>query len=170
LVFPYFPSPVFYFRFFMARKSRHSVFDLPLLELQCMKALWALGEATVEDIRARLLPARPLAYTTVMTVMDRLARKGMVTRRKRGRAHVYSSVVAEAAVRERALERLVENFFGGSRDELRNYLAGAPQKDVKTPFPEPKPLPRPEARAKARPARRARARPAAAEKIDDALL
>ena len=53
----------------MPRKSPDSLFDLPPLELQCMKALWSLGEATVEDIRASLMPRRPLAYTTVMTTM-----------------------------------------------------------------------------------------------------
>lgn len=154
----------------MARKSRQSLFDLPSLELQCMKALWALGEATVEDIRARLLPARPLAYTTVMTVMDRLTRKGMVTRRKRGRAHVYSSAVAEDAVREHALGRLVETFFGGSREKLRDHLAGASPRDFKIPYPEPKPPPRPDARAKPRRAHKAKVRPAAAKGIDEALL
>jgi BlaI family transcriptional regulator, penicillinase repressor len=154
----------------MARKSRNSLFDLPSLELQCMKALWALGEATVEDIRARLLPTRPLAYTTVMTVMDRLARKGMAERRKRGRAHLYSSAIAQEAVREHALERLVENFFGGSREQLRNHLAGASPGDFKMSFPEPKPLPRPEAHSKPRPARKAKTQAGAAGKIDEALL
>ncbi len=106
----------------MARKSRNSRLDLPPLELECMKALWTLGQATVEDIRGRLFPQRPLAYTTVMTVMDRLARKGAVEREKRGRAHLYRASVPEALIRERALGRLVENFFRGSRQELRRYL------------------------------------------------
>jgi BlaI family transcriptional regulator, penicillinase repressor len=154
----------------MARKSRNSLFDLPPLELQCMRALWALGEATVEEIRARLLPARPLAYTTVMTVMDRLARKGVAQRRKRGRAHLYTSAVAEEAVREHALGRLVENFFSGSREQLRDHLAGARASDFKIPVPEPPPAPRPETRSKPRPARQAKPRPAAAENIDPALL
>jgi BlaI family transcriptional regulator, penicillinase repressor len=145
----------------MARKSRNSLFDLPPLELECMKALWALGKATVEDIRARLMPTRPLAYTTVMTVMDRLARKGIAQRRKQGRAHLYSSAVAEESVREHAVNRLVENFFAGSREHLRTHLAGAAKsragyKAQATPEP-------------ARPAKRERAAPRA-EKIDPALL
>lgn len=123
----------------MARKSRPNLFDLPALELECMKALWALGEATVEDIRARLVPVRPLAYTTILTVMDRLARKGMVERTKRGRAHVYTSAIPEASVRDYAVERLVENFFGGSREELRAHLAGAVPGDFKARTPEPQP-------------------------------
>lgn len=87
-----------------------------------MKALWILGKATVEEIRAQLLPERPLAYTTVMTVMGRLARKGVVEREKRGRSHLYRPSVSEEAVRERALNQFVESFFQGSRDRLRLHL------------------------------------------------
>ncbi len=87
-----------------------------------MKALWALGEGTVHEIRFRLLAERPLAYTTVMTVMDRLARKGVVERQKRGRAHLYRALVAERLVCDHALQRLIENFFLGSRERLRQYL------------------------------------------------
>jgi BlaI family transcriptional regulator, penicillinase repressor len=108
----------------MAKSGRDQRLDLPPLELECMQALWARGEATVHEIRAELFNQRPLAYTTVMTVMDRLARKGVVDRRKRGRAHVYRPAISEAEVRERALGRLVENFFRGSREELRRHLEG----------------------------------------------
>ncbi len=87
-----------------------------------MKALWDLGRGTVHEIRARLFPKRPLAYTTVMTVMDRLARKGIVGREKRGRAHLYRPSIGEDPIRERAIARLVENFFQGSRERLGQYL------------------------------------------------
>jgi BlaI family transcriptional regulator, penicillinase repressor len=150
----------------MARKSRNNPFDLPALELKCMKALWALGEATVEDIRASLLPARPLAYTTVMTVMDRLAHKGLVERQKRGRAHLYTSAVREESVREHAVSRLVENFFGGSREELRTHLSGAPRGESSAPPAEPISRPRLVSRA----ARKPKAPAPPAEGIDPALL
>ena len=87
-----------------------------------MKALWIAGKATVHEIRAGLLPDRPLAYTTVMTVMDRLARKGIVQRVKRGRAHLYHPVVSEGIICEFALKQLVDTFFRGSQDELQNHL------------------------------------------------
>jgi len=108
----------------MANRQRDQRLDLPPLELECMKALWQHGRATVHEIRAALLPQRPLAYTTVMTVMNRLARKGAVERSKQGRAHVYQVVVSAAEVREHALARLLENFFHDSRDELRRQLEG----------------------------------------------
>src|SRR5579864_597934 len=107
---------------FMPRKTHNHRLDLPSLELECMKALWTLGESTVHGIRSELLATRPLAYTTVMTIMDRLARKGAVAREKRGRAHVYRPAVTDAEVRDRALDRLVGNFFLGSRQRLREFL------------------------------------------------
>ena len=63
---------------------------LPPLELECLKALWSLGEASVKDVQAALVRDRKLAYTTVMTILERLARKGGVMRRKSGRAYLYS--------------------------------------------------------------------------------
>lgn len=106
----------------MARKTANHPLDLPQLELDCMRMLWALGEGTVHDIRNRLLPERTLAYTTVLTVMDHLARKGVVERRRGGRALVYRALITEHEAREHALNRLTRNFFVSSRDRLRDYL------------------------------------------------
>jgi predicted transcriptional regulator len=120
----------------MARKTRNHRLDLPPLELDCMRALWALGQATVHEVRARLFPERPLAYTTVMTVMDHLKGKGLVERERRGRPYVYRPLVTEDAVREHALDRLTRNFFVNSRDQLRDYLVGSAS-PVRTPEPAP---------------------------------
>jgi predicted transcriptional regulator len=121
----------------MANRKRDQRLDLPPLELECMKTLWRRGRATVHEIRAALLPERPLAYTTVMTIMNRLARKGAVDRSRHGRAHVYQAAVSVAEVREQALTRLLENFFRDSRDELRHHLEGggfAPAPGAESPL------------------------------------
>jgi len=60
------------------RSPRRSLLDLAPLELDCMNTLWPMGEATVREIRDRLAERRARAYTTIMTIMDRLARKGVV--------------------------------------------------------------------------------------------
>jgi predicted transcriptional regulator len=57
------------------------------LEVSVMEILWARGESNVRDVIDRL--GRPLAYTTVMTTLDRLYKKGLLTRRKQERAFVY---------------------------------------------------------------------------------
>lgn len=123
----------------MPRKTRNHPLDLPPLELDCMRALWGLGEGTVHEIRARLLPERALAYTTVTTVMDYLSKKELVTRQKRGRAFVYRPRVSQEAAREHALGRLTRNFFDSSRERLRAYLLGdggaSPAPDSRTAAP-----------------------------------
>jgi predicted transcriptional regulator len=97
---------------------RRSVLDLAPLELDCMNTLWPLGAATVREIRERLAQRRPRAYTTIMTIMDRLARKGVVERHKSGRAYVYRARVTAEEARSQALAQLIDNFFAGSKEEL----------------------------------------------------
>jgi predicted transcriptional regulator len=102
---------------------RHSILDLAPLELDCMNALWPAGEATVRDIQEALLPTRPRAYTTIMTILDRLAQKGIVLRRKSGRAWVYQPILTAHEARSQALAHLVDGFFGGSPEGLATHLA-----------------------------------------------
>jgi len=101
-----------------ATASRRAVLDLAPLELDCMNMLWPLGEATVRDIRDALAEKRPRAYTTIMTIMDRLARKGIVERRRVGRAYKYRPNLSREDARAQALGQIIENFFGGSREAL----------------------------------------------------
>ncbi len=97
---------------------RRALLDLAPLELDCMNTLWPMGEGTVREIRDRLAPRRPRAYTTIMTIMDRLARKGVVERRKVGRAYRYRPNLSADEARNQALSQVVENFFGGSKEAL----------------------------------------------------
>ena len=94
----------------------------PPLEIECLKALWGLGEGNVKDVRRAMAGNRNLAYTTVMTVLDRLARKGGVARRKVGRSFVYSPVLSRESLRRLAIRDLVERFFDGSENALVDYL------------------------------------------------
>jgi BlaI family transcriptional regulator, penicillinase repressor len=102
---------------------RHSLLDLAPLELECMNTLWPLGEATVREIRDRLAPRRARAYTTIMTIMDRLARKGVVERKKAGRAYVYRAKLGAEDARAQALTQILDNFFGGSKEALLAHLS-----------------------------------------------
>lgn len=106
--------------------GRKTIYELPPLELECMKVLWRLGEASVREIREQLAATRPLAYTTVETIMDRLTRKAMVSRQKVGKAHRYTPRYERGQARTQAVQALVEHFFGGSRAALRDYLEGLP--------------------------------------------
>ena len=98
----------------------------PPLELLCLKALWPLREGNVKDVQRAVAQTRPLAYTTIMTVLERLAHKGKLTRRKQGRAFVYAPTVSEDEMRRVAVRELVESFFDGSAEGLARFL-GAPE-------------------------------------------
>jgi predicted transcriptional regulator len=116
---------------------RHSILDLAPLELECMSALWQMGEATVRDIHRELSVARKRAYTTVLTIMDRLAQKGIVTRHKVGRAYLYRANLSADEARLKAVEKIVAGFFSGSTDALAAHLAaqGGTTRPVATPEP-----------------------------------
>jgi predicted transcriptional regulator len=94
----------------------------PPLELECLKTLWKIGEANVKDVRDDLAASRSLAYTTVMTLLDRLTRKGAATRRKVGRQFLYSAVLPREVVRKVAVRELVDVLFDGSEAELAAVL------------------------------------------------
>src|ERR1700691_3067252 len=104
---------------------RRALLDLAPLELDCMNTLWPMGQGTVREIRDRLAARRPRAYTTIMTIMDRLARKGVVERRKVGRAYMYSPNLSAEDARTQALGQVIENFCGGSKDALLAQLTAA---------------------------------------------
>lgn len=84
------------------------------LEAAVMNVIWERGEATVEQVRAALQPERQPAYTTVMTVMSRLATKGMLVREKLGRAYVYRAAAEQSEVAGSMLSGLVQRLYGGS--------------------------------------------------------
>src|SRR5690242_9715703 len=113
----------------------------PPLELLCLKALWSLGEANVRDVQQAVAPAKPLAYTTVMTLLERLARKGVVSRRKAGRAFLYAPKAERDALRRVALREFLDAYFEGSEEQLREFLIA--QRGVREPVGAPRFEPEP---------------------------
>jgi predicted transcriptional regulator len=101
------------------------------LELDIMKAVWDRSPITVRDVQAAIRPARNLAYTTVMTIMDRLYHKGFLNRKLESRAHLYEPAIGYEEVRDDALNTLVESFFGGSRERLEEFLQADEEEPVR---------------------------------------
>jgi predicted transcriptional regulator len=92
---------------------------LTRVEAEIMRVLWAKGAATVHTVIAEL--ERPLAYTSVLTMLRVLEQKGYVTHEPSpdgGRAHLYRPTVTQDGVRKSHLRDLVDRFFAGQRDEL----------------------------------------------------
>ncbi len=83
----------------MIRLWKNRAADLGHLETKVMEILWRHGESTVSEAVPRL--ARPLAYTTVMTTLDRLCKKGLLERHKWERAFVYSPRLSRREWEER---------------------------------------------------------------------
>ena len=99
----------------------------PPLELLCLRALWSLGEGNVKAVRQIVAQSRPLAYTTIMTVLDRLVRKGMLARRQVGRSFAYAPQATLDAARRAAVRELLEGYFDGSEEELLQFLQRRPE-------------------------------------------
>lgn len=114
----------------------------PPLELLCLSALWSLGEGNVRDVQQAVAPAKPLAYTTVMTLLERLARKGVVSRRKAGRAFLYAPASERDVLRRIALREFLNTYFDGSEQQLLVFLEaqrGPREPAQRTEFePEPR--------------------------------
>ena len=99
----------------------------PPLELECLKALWGIGEGTVRDVLQVMVGNRKLAYTTVMTVLDRLEKRGGVSRRKQGRSFVYVPKLSREELRRFAVKEVVDRFFEGSEEALARFLKSSQQ-------------------------------------------
>ena len=102
----------------------------PPLELLCLRALWSLGEGNVKAVQQIVAESRPLAYTTIMTVLDRLVRKGMLARRKVGRSFSYAPQSTRDAARRAAVRELLEGYFDGSEEALIVFLQRRPDERV----------------------------------------
>ncbi len=64
------------------------------LEGAVLEALWEEGELSTPAVHEKVGSPRTLAYTTILTVLQRLLKKGLVTRREAGRAHLYSAALS----------------------------------------------------------------------------
>jgi predicted transcriptional regulator len=87
-------------------------------ELPLMHVLWEKGRATVGDVAASLPADPPLAYSTVLTTLRILEAKGYVRHTKEGRAFVYEPIVVHEEASRKAVDHLVNRFFGGSCELL----------------------------------------------------
>lgn len=84
------------------------------LELQILSLLWAGGPLTARQVLERMPDGKPRAYTTVLSVMQVMEKKGLLSHRSAGTTHVYRPRVTRARVLGKTLGRLVKHVFGGN--------------------------------------------------------
>ena len=87
-----------------------------------MKVVWRLGSVTVRDVHASLSRERPLAYTTVMTMMNILESKGFLKKEKADRAYRYKPARPEKAVIASMVREFVNRVFDGAPAALLVHL------------------------------------------------
>lgn len=92
------------------------------LELQVLGVLWDQGPATARDVLEALPDGKPRAYTTVLTVLQVMEKKGLVHHTSQGKAHVYHPRVKRQAVVGEVLRGLVRHAFGGRSSDMVQCL------------------------------------------------
>src|ERR1700753_66592 len=97
----------------VSRKKEKTTRLLTELELQLMNAVWNLGECTVKEVQESLPRDRPLAYTSVATVMKILEQKGVLGIKKGDKAHSYFPKLTRAEYESQTLKHLAAQVFQG---------------------------------------------------------
>ncbi|HJS43005.1 MAG TPA: BlaI/MecI/CopY family transcriptional regulator [Gemmatimonadales bacterium] len=99
--------------------ERHQLTDL---QLAILRVIWDRGEPTVQDIWETLHADRGLAQSTVATMLSRLERRGVVTRRAESRQYHYRAAVTEQDVQHSMVAELTERLFDGDITALMQHL------------------------------------------------
>jgi BlaI family transcriptional regulator, penicillinase repressor len=99
------------------------------LELQILSILWRRGPLPIRVIREALPDGKSRAYTTVLTLVQILEKKGFVGHTVQGQAHVYHPLVARRQVLRPLMRELLRNVFGGRPAEAVQCLLDSTQLD-----------------------------------------
>lgn len=94
--------------------------DLAEREAELMQVLWDKGPSTVAEVQQHL--KAKLAYTTVLTVLQKLEKKGFVRHEEEGRAHRYETAIRREAAQRSAVRDLAAKLFNGSTSLLLTRL------------------------------------------------
>jgi predicted transcriptional regulator len=87
-------------------------------ELNILQVLWEKGPASVRTINDKLSKTKEVGYTTTLKILQIMTEKGLVTRIKDGRNHIYSAAVEQNAAQQQLLDKLLNGVFGGSAKKL----------------------------------------------------
>ena len=104
----------------MTKKSERPA--LSGAQIEVMQVVWERGEITVSDVWQTIARRRPVARNTVLTVLDRLEKRGWLSKRSVGNTHLYVAAVSEKTTLTETVKRFVDTFFGGSPESLMMTL------------------------------------------------
>ena len=87
-------------------------------ELEILRVLWSRGPSTVRDVHEALAPTRGTGYTTILKLMQIMARKGLLDRDESARTHVYSAARSQEETQGSMVGQLLDKAFSGSAARL----------------------------------------------------
>jgi BlaI family transcriptional regulator, penicillinase repressor len=93
-------------------------------ELEILQILWQNGECTVRFVNDMLNQKKETGYTTTLKFMQIMHDKGLVTRVKDGKTHIYIAAIAEQSTKKHLLEKFVDTVFRGSAMDLMMQALG----------------------------------------------
>jgi BlaI family transcriptional regulator, penicillinase repressor len=87
-------------------------------ELEILQIIWKKGAASVKDVHEALGGDVSNGYTTILKLMQIMHEKGLVTRQKSGKLHLYEAVPTMEKTRQQILDRMIQTVFQGSAAQL----------------------------------------------------
>jgi len=98
-------------------------------EFEILEVMWDQGPSTVRQVMTELNKQRRRAYTTIMTLMNSMADKGILAQKQQGRAFVYEAKINQGKLQTRMLNDLIGKVFDGSASALVNKILSEGQAD-----------------------------------------
>jgi predicted transcriptional regulator len=100
--------------------------SLGQLEASVMGVVWGAEDPVcVEDVRSALASSKEAAYTTIMTTMDRLYKKGFLTRERRGKAYYYTARVTQAEMGTTVTKQVIDGLLKTFAEPAISYFVEA---------------------------------------------
>lgn len=101
---------------------RKSLDDLGELQRVVLETVWQLGQANVHQVRQRLARRKKLAYTTVLSAMQKLEKAGWLTHRAEGKSYVYLPARSREEAGAGSVRQFVRRVFGGDAVTMFQHL------------------------------------------------
>ena len=102
--------------------KKKSLDNLGELQKPIMEIVWGMGEATARQVQERLSQKRPLAYTSVLSIMQRLEKAGWLRHRTDQRTYVYQPAFSRDQESDRSLRHFIERVFHGNSQVVIQHL------------------------------------------------
>jgi BlaI family transcriptional regulator, penicillinase repressor len=106
----------------MPLMSHKSIDQMGKLQRAILETVWELGQATVHDVLAKIGKKRQLAYTTVLTAMQRLEKAGLLKHKRQGKSHVYLATNSREESGTKSIRGIIKSTFGGNTLLMLQHL------------------------------------------------